>query len=40
MIDRGNVYDIILDVCEQLKLDYFFITPVNAQTSIYLKTPT
>lgn len=37
MIDRGNVYDIILDVCEQLKLDYFFITPVNAQTSIYLK---
>ena len=27
----------ILDVCEQLKLDYFFITPVNAQTSIYLK---
>jgi len=36
-IDRGNVYDIILDVCEQLKLDYFFITPVNAQTSIYLK---
>lgn len=37
IIDRGNVYDIILDVCEQLKLDYFFITPVNAQTSIYLK---
>lgn len=37
MIDRGNIYDIILDVCEQLKLDYFFITPVNAQTSIYLK---
>lgn len=37
MIDRGNTYDIILDVCEQLKLDYFFITPVNAQTCIYLK---
>ena len=37
MIDRGNIYDIILDICEQLKLDYFFITPVNAQTSIYLK---
>lgn len=37
MIDRGNIYDIILDVCEQLKLDYFFITPVNAQTCIYLK---
>jgi len=38
MIDRGNIYDIVLDVCEQLKLDYFFITPVNAQTSIYLKS--
>lgn len=37
MIDRGNIYDIILDVCEQLKLDFFFITPVNAQTCIYLK---
>ena len=37
MIDRGNIYDIILDVCEQLKLDYFFITPVNARTCIYLK---
>ena len=37
MIDRGNIYDIILDVCEQLKFDYFFITPVNAQTCIYLK---
>lgn len=37
MIDRGNIYDIILDVCEQLKLDYFFITPVNAQTCIYMK---
>lgn len=36
-INRGNVYDILFDVCEQLNLNYFFITPVNAQTSLYLK---
>ncbi|MBQ4279822.1 MAG: type II secretion system protein GspD [Rikenellaceae bacterium] len=35
-IGQGNVYDIVLDVCEQLHLDYFFITPVNAQTSVFL----
>lgn len=36
-IDRGNIYDIVVDVCSQLGLDYFFIKPVSAQTSIYLK---
>ncbi len=36
-IDRGNIYDIVLDVCTQLGLNYFFIKPVSAQTSIYLR---
>lgn len=37
MIDQGNIYDIVLDVCGQLDLNYFFITPISAPTSIYLK---
>lgn len=36
-IDRGNIYDIVLDVCSQLGLNYFFIKPISSQTSIYLR---
>ncbi len=36
-IGRGNVYDILLDVCEELHLDYFFIAPPNVQTGIFVK---
>lgn len=36
-IGRGSVQDIIIDLCSKLKINYFFVTPVNSQTSLYLK---
>lgn len=35
-IANGNVYDIILDVCETLKVNYFFISAVNQSTSVFV----
>lgn len=36
-IERGNVRDIIIDLCEQQKISYFFVSPVDQQTAIYVK---
>lgn len=33
-ITRGNVQDIILDLCEQLDLNYYFKSPINLSTGI------
>lgn len=35
-IGRGNIQDIIIELCNKLNVNYFFLTPLNTQTSIYL----
>ena len=35
-IARGNVQDIILDLCEQLGLNYYFKSPVSLTTGIWI----
>lgn len=35
-ISNGNVYDIICDVCNKLKINHFFINTPNFTTSLYL----
>lgn len=35
-IVRGNVQDIILDLCEQLELNYYFQSPVNLSSGIFV----
>lgn len=35
-IVRGNVQDIILDLCEQLKLNYYFRTPISLTAGIWV----
>lgn len=37
LIERGSVRDIIIDLCEQQKLNYFFVSPIDQQTAIYVK---
>ena len=39
-LERGNVRDIITSICEQRKLNYFFISPVDLQTSIFVRDVT
>ncbi len=36
-IGRGDVQDIITDLCEQQRLNYFFATPVSGQTSVWVR---
>lgn len=36
-ISRGSVQDIILDVCDQMNLNYYFDTPVNLTTGVYVE---
>jgi type IV pilus assembly protein PilQ len=36
-IGRGNVRDMIIDLCQQQHLNYYFLSPVTAQTSIYVR---
>jgi len=36
-IGRGNVADIITDLCEQQRLNYHFVTPPTAQTSVWVR---
>lgn len=36
-IGRGNVQDIITDLCLQQDLNYFFVSPVSQQTSVFVK---
>lgn len=35
-ITRGNVQDMILDLCDELDLNYYFKSPVNLSTGIYV----
>lgn len=36
-IARGNVRDIIIELCERLGYNYFFVSPLDHQASIYLR---
>lgn len=36
-ISRGNVQDIILEVCDQMNLNYYFETSINLTTGIYIE---
>lgn len=36
-INQGGIYDIICSLCERMNLNYYFISPVEGQTSLYLK---
>lgn len=36
-IGRGSVQDIVTDLCEQQHLNYFFATPIEGQTSIWVR---
>lgn len=36
-IDQANIYDVLRSLCDKLGLNYYFISPVNAQTSLYLQ---
>ncbi|MDR0753873.1 MAG: type II secretion system protein GspD [Prevotellaceae bacterium] len=35
-IGQGNIQDIIMELCNKLSLNHFFITPVGGQTGIYV----
>lgn len=37
MINQGNLQDIVRSVCQKLKLNYFFVSPLMRQTSIYAR---
>ncbi len=39
-IGRGNIQDIVTDLCEKQQLNYFFVAPVSGQTSIYVRQVT
>jgi len=39
-LERGNVREIITTICEQRKLNYFFISSVDLQTSIFVRDVT
>lgn len=39
-IENGNIYNILVEFCKKLSLNHHFITPVNAQTSLYLNKVT
>lgn len=36
-LSGGNIGDIIVDLCEKLGHNYFFITPLSGRTSLYVK---
>ncbi|MCC8035834.1 MAG: type II secretion system protein GspD [Rikenellaceae bacterium] len=36
-ITRGNIRDIITDLCEQLGFNYFFLSPLDHQTSVFIR---
>lgn len=36
-IARGNVQEVILDLCDELRLDYFFQSPVNLTAGIWVE---
>lgn len=39
-IDRGDIHDIIVNICQQMGLNYFFVSAVNQQTGIYVRNVT
>ncbi len=36
-IGRGNIQDIVTDLCEKQKYNYFFVSPIAGQTSVYVR---
>ena len=36
-IQQGRIYDILCMLCERLGLNYYFISPIDGQTSLFLK---
>ncbi len=36
-IARGNVQDVLLDLCDELRLDYYFQSPVNLTAGIWVE---
>lgn len=36
-VERASVYDILCTICEKMGLNYYFISPVDGTTSLYLK---
>lgn len=36
-VQQANIYDIICGLCDKLNLNYYFISPINGQTSLFLK---
>lgn len=36
-IQQGGIYDILCALCERLDLNYYFISPIDGQTSLFLK---
>ncbi|MCD8185540.1 MAG: type II secretion system protein GspD, partial [Rikenellaceae bacterium] len=37
-IQQGSIYDILCTLCERMELNYYFISPVEGQTSLSLKS--
>lgn len=37
-ISGGMIGDIIIDLCDKFRANYFFISPINQQTSLYVKS--
>jgi type IV pilus assembly protein PilQ len=37
-IGQGNIQDIIIELCNKMSLNHFFITPVSGQTGIYVNS--
>lgn len=35
-INRGNVQDVILDLCDELGLNYYFLSPINCTAGIWV----
>jgi len=36
-IQQGRIYDILCTLCERLELNYYFISPIDGQTSLFLR---
>lgn len=36
-VERASIYDILCTICERMNINYYFISPVDGTTSLYLK---
>lgn len=36
-VERASIYDILCTICEKMKINYYFISPVDGTTSLYLR---